>query len=165
MVRNKEFRLDLLFRINIFNINIPPLRDRKEEIPILFGYFSNMHAERYGKRITGIEPKGMGKLIHYNWPGNVREFQNVLERAVALSTTKTILDKDIILNYNLSASDPLVEASLKESLENLEKKMITTQLKTRGSIREAARSLQVTHTLLINRMKKYGLSKECPVDE
>ncbi|SCY77368.1 sigma-54 interaction domain-containing protein [Alkaliphilus peptidifermentans] len=160
MVRNKEFRLDLLFRINIFNINIPPLRERKEEIPILFEYFSKIHSERYNKTITGIEPEAMRKLINYNWPGNVREFQNVLERAAALSTTKTIQAKDIILNYNLTTEDISVDNSLKDSLETLEKKMIIDSLKSTKSIREAARSLKVTHTLFINRMKKYGLCKE-----
>ncbi len=160
MVKNKEFRLDLLFRINIFNINIPPLRDRKEEIPILFEYFSNIHSERYNKTITGIEQEAMRKLINYNWPGNVREFQNVLERAAALSTTKTISARDIILNYNLITEDTFVENSLKGCLENLEKKMITDSLKSTKSIREAARGLRVTHTLLINRMKKYDICKE-----
>ncbi|MTI56273.1 sigma-54 interaction domain-containing protein [Geosporobacter ferrireducens] len=160
MVKNKEFRLDLLFRINIFNINIPPLRDRKEEIPILFEYFSKIHSERYKKTITGIEQDAMRKLINYNWPGNVREFQNVLERAAALSTTKTISARDIILNYNLITEDTFVENSLKGCLENLEKKMITDSLKSTKSIREAARGLKVTHTLLINRMKKYDICKE-----
>lgn len=164
MVRNKEFRLDLLFRINIFNINIPPLRERKEEIPVLFEYFSNMHAERYGKTITGIEPEAMRKLIDYDWPGNVREFQNVLERAVALSTTKTILAKDIILNYQLTAETSFPGNSLKECLETLERQMITEALRTSGSIRGAAKKLHVTHTLLINRLKKYGISRENLLD-
>ncbi len=160
MVRTKEFRLDLLFRINIFNIHIPPLRERKEDIPILFEYFTRIHSARYNKNIKGIEQNAMRKLINYNWPGNVREFQNVLERAIALATKKEISAKDIILNYSLVPESDLIGNSLKESVESLEKKMIIESLKTSYSIREAARNLGVTHTLLMNRMKKYGIKKD-----
>lgn len=159
MVKNKEFRLDLLFRINIFNINIPPLRERKEDLPILFEYFAHIHSERYHKDIVGIEQNAMRKLINYNWPGNVREFQNVLERAIALSTTKEILIKDIFLNYDIIPEENIAGNSLKECIENLEKNKIVNCLKTSKSIREAAKSLEVTHTLLINRMKKYNIDR------
>lgn len=160
MVRNKEFRLDLLFRINIFNINIPPLRERKEDLPILFEHFARIHQRRYHKEIDGIKQNAMRKLLNYNWPGNVREFQNVLERAVALSTEKEITARDIMLNYDIVPEESLGGTSLKECLENLEKKKITESLKMNKSIREAARSLEVTHTMLINRMKKYKIRKE-----
>jgi transcriptional regulator of aroF, aroG, tyrA and aromatic amino acid transport len=159
MVKNKEFRLDLLFRINIFNINIPPLRERKEDLPILFEYFAKTHSERYGKSIVGIEQNAMRKLINYNWPGNVREFQNILERAVALSKTNEISSKDIFLNYNIAPDSSIIGNSLKECVENLEKAKIVESLMTNKSIREAAKSLDVTHTLLINRMKKYHIDK------
>nr|WP_312579780.1 sigma 54-interacting transcriptional regulator [Sedimentibacter sp.] len=160
MIKNKEFRLDLLFRINIFNINIPPLRERKEDLPILFEYFAKMHSERYSKKIAGIEQNAMRKLINYNWPGNVREFQNVLERAIALSTTHEISEKDIFISYNIAPDSSIVGNSLKGYIENLEKVKIIESLKTNKSIREAAKSLEVTHTLLINRMKKYNIDKD-----
>ncbi len=159
MVKNKEFRLDLLFRINIFNINIPPLRERKEDLPILYEYFAKIHSERYGKSIIGIDQNAMRKLINYNWPGNVREFQNILERAVALSKTNEISSKDIFLNYNIAPDSSIIGNSLKECIENLEKAKIVESLKTNKSIREAAKNLDVTHTLLINRMKKYNIDK------
>lgn len=157
MVKNKEFRLELLFRINIFNINIPPLRERKEDMPILYEYFVNIHAKRYKKEILGIDKDAMRKLISYNWPGNVREFQNVLERAVALSTSKEIMPKDLFLNYDIVPEKSTELKSLKEYIENFEKKKIIVSLKQSKSIREAAKSLDVTHTLLINRMKKYNI--------
>lgn len=159
MVKNKEFRLELLFRINIFNINIPALRDRKEDLPILYEYFVDIHAKRYHKDIKGIDKDAMRKLINYNWPGNVREFQNVLERAVALSTTNEIMSKDILLNYNIMLDDVTEVSSLKDYIESLEKRKIEESLKQHKSIREAAKSLDVTHTLLINRMKKYKIFK------
>src|SRR5690606_32958462 len=112
MVRNKERRLDLLFRINIFNINIPQLRERKEDIRIQFEYLTHIHSERYNKNIVGIEQSAMRKLINYNWPGNVREFQNVMERAIALAKEKEITAKDIILNYSLVPESSIVGSSL-----------------------------------------------------
>lgn len=157
MVKNKEFRLELLFRINIFNINIPPLRERKEDLPILYEHYANIHSRRYHKEIAGIDKEAMRKLINYNWPGNVREFQNVLERAVALSTTKEIMPKDILLNYDIVLEENTETKSLKEYMESLEKRRIVECLRQSKSIREAARSLDVTHTLLINRMKKYNI--------
>lgn len=159
MVRNKEFRLDLLFRINIFNIRIPPLRERKEDIPILIEHFTSIHSKRYNKNIVGIQQSAVKKLINYNWPGNVREFQNILERAIALTTEKEIAAKDIILNYSLVPVSGIIGNSLTEAVDNFEKKMIIECLKTSNSIRDAARNLGVTHTLLINRMKKYGINK------
>ena len=160
MVRNKEFRLDLLFRINIFNIYIPPLRERKDDIPILIEHFTKIHSNRYNKNIVGVDQNAMRKLINYNWPGNVREFQNVLERAIALATKKTITAKDIILNYTLVSDSDLIGNSLTESIENLEKRIILESLKTSNSIRQAAKNLGVTHTLLINRMKKYEIDRD-----
>lgn len=160
MVKNKEFRLDLLFRINIFNIQVPPLRERKEDIPILIEYFTNIHSKRYNKNIVGIKQNAVRKLINYNWPGNVREFQNVMERAIALAAEKEITTKDIILNYSFLPEPSIVGNSLTEIVDNYEKQMIIECLKNSSSIRDAARNLGVTHTLLINRMKKYGIDKE-----
>ncbi len=157
MVKNREFRIELLFRINIFSIHIPALRERKEDIPVLYEYFVGIHAKRYSKEIDGIDREAMKKLIGYNWPGNVREFQNVLERAVALSTAKYIVPKDIFLNYDIVPHENSDINSLKDYLESLEKKKIIEGLRQSRSIREAAKNLNVTHTLLINRMKKYGI--------
>ncbi len=160
MVKNKEFRIELLFRINIFNINIPPLRDRKEDLPALYEHFLKKHSKRYRRDITGIEKEAMRKLINYNWPGNVREFQNVLERAVALSIKSEIAAKDIMLNYDIVPDENTEGKSLKECIESLEKRKIIDSLKKNRSIREAAKELGVTHTLLINRMRKYGIDKK-----
>ncbi len=160
MVKNKKFRLDLLYRINIFTVKIPPLQERKEDLPILVEYFIKMHSKRYDKNIVGIQQEGMKKIIDYNWPGNVRELQNVLERAVALSTTKEILAKDIIFSSVIDDNGSVVTNSLKDSVANFEKKIIIESLKNNDSIRETARSLNVTHTLLINRMKKYNINKD-----
>ena len=161
MVASGRFRLDLLYRINIFTIDIPTLRERKEDIPILVEYFASKHLKRYGKEIEGLEPKAMKKLVSYNWPGNIRELQNVLERTIALTTDKTIKEKDIMLNYKLERSENIsANSSLNDIVGSYERDIILDTLKNSTSIREAARRLDVTHTLLINRIKKYDILDE-----
>ncbi len=160
MINSRKFRLDLLYRINIFSIHIPPLRERKSDLPALIQYFIRLHSIRYNKDIDEIDSKVMKKLINHNWPGNVRELQNVLERAVALSKHNKVLEKDIVLNYRSNNEEFIVSNSLKKSLENLEKKMIIDGLKTHNSIRAAAKGLDATHTMILNRMKKYNIKKD-----
>lgn len=159
MVENNNFRLDLLYRINIFNIHIPPLRERREDIPLLVEHFVKFHSKRYGKEINSISPQVMNSLTQYSWPGNVRELQNVVERAVALAENKVIMEKDIILYHKTNTDDFIVKDSLPRSLENLEKKIIEESLYSNNTIRGAAKDIGITHTMLINRMKKYNIKR------
>lgn len=161
LIRADKFRLDLLYRINIFSVEIPPLRERKEDIPILVEHFIRTHSEKYGKAIEGLEPAAMKKLLSYNWPGNIRELQNVIERAIALSNERLIKEREIILDYNIERAEILYDkASLKDVVGKFERDIIVKVLKNSSSIREAAKKLDVTHTLLINRIKKYEISEE-----
>src|SRR5699024_197642 len=159
MVENDEFRMDLFYRINILSLEIPPLRERKDDIPVLVEYFMKQDIKTYGKDITTITPLAMEKLLNYHWPGNIRELQNVVERAVAISEDTSIRAKDIIVNKNGSHLEDEFEKelSLKDTLEKIEREIILNTLKGSESIRAAARSLGVTHTLLINRIKKYNI--------
>lgn len=159
MIANNDFRLDLLYRINVFNIHIPSLRERREDIPPLIEHFVKLLSKRYGKEINSISPEVMNKLINYDWPGNVRELQNVMERAVALADGKEITLNDIILDQKSKNIDIIVKDSLPQSLENLEKKMIEDCLNASKSIRGAAKMIGITHTMLINRMKKYNIKR------
>src|SRR6516165_11150054 len=86
MMREKTFREDLYYRLSVFPLHVPPLRDRKEDIPPLAHFLVNKLAARIGKRIAGIDKETMRRLIAYPWPGNVRELENVIERAVILAT-------------------------------------------------------------------------------
>jgi formate hydrogenlyase transcriptional activator len=86
MVAEKKFRSDLYYRLKVFPIGVPPLRDRREDIPLLVRYFSNKHARRMGKHIESIPKETMDALARYAWPGNIRELQNLMERATLLST-------------------------------------------------------------------------------
>jgi transcriptional regulator with GAF, ATPase, and Fis domain len=86
MVAEKKFRSDLYYRLKVFPIDVPPLRDRREDIPLLVRHFSNKYARRMGKQIESIPKEAMDALSHYTWPGNIRELQNLMERATLLST-------------------------------------------------------------------------------
>ncbi|GLI51526.1 ATPase AAA [Tepidanaerobacter syntrophicus] len=157
MVEDGQFRLDLLYRINTFSLTVPPLRERREDINELIEHFIKIYSGKYGKKINGIAPQALKKLLAYNWPGNVRELQNVLERAIAFTKGNEIDAEDIVLN-NLSVQNQINESmSLKNTLDEVERNIILNTLKHSSSIREAARTLQVTHTMLINRIKKYGI--------
>ena len=91
MVAAKKFRSDLYYRLNVFPVVAPPLRDRREDIPLLVRYFSNKYARRMGKQIESIPKEAMDALSRYAWPGNIRELQNLMERAVLLSTGPSLL--------------------------------------------------------------------------
>jgi formate hydrogenlyase transcriptional activator len=85
MVAERKFRSDLYYRLKVFPIDVPPLRDRRGDIPLLVRYFANKYARRMGKQIESIPKETMDALSHYSWPGNIRELQNLMERAVLLS--------------------------------------------------------------------------------
>ncbi|MGV8168398.1 MAG: sigma-54 interaction domain-containing protein [Alkaliphilus sp.] len=162
LVKEKKFRLDLLYRINIFRLQIPPLRGRKGDIEVLTDHFIQIYKEKYNKDIEFVDSLAIKKLLNYSWPGNVRELQNVIERAMALSKGKFIEGKEVLLNYVLE--DSVIEhhenaTNLKEKLGLMEKEIIIKSLKSNSSIRKAAMELDVTHTLLINRIKKYELKE------
>lgn len=161
LIHNNEFRLDLFYRINIFTVEVPSLRERKEDIPILVEYFIQRQAKRYGKEILEIRPQAMNKLLAYKWPGNIRELQNVIERAVALSDKSGIDENDIDINYDLEDKVMAIKgSSLKDMVSEIERKIIIDNLKNSSSIREASRTLNTTHTLLINRIKRYKILDE-----
>ena len=91
MVAESRFREDLFYRINVIPIHLPPLRDRKEDIPLLADHFLARYRDQMGKRVTGISGEALSLLERYRWPGNIRELENVIERAVALEQTPVIL--------------------------------------------------------------------------
>jgi len=157
MVEEGQFRLDLLYRINTFTLTIPPLRERREDIKDLVTHFINIYTKKYNKRVHSISSEAIKKLIAYDWPGNVRELQNVLERAVAFAKSNEIKSDDVVLNDFFTSNQIAGATSLKEAVEITEKNVILNTLKNSKSIREAARKLQVTHTMLINRIKKYKI--------
>ncbi len=170
LVRDGLFREDLYYRNNVFPISMPPLRRRKEDIPLLAGHFLRRFQSEYGSSPCGPEqpptlsPPVQEALQAWSWPGNVRELQNVMERAFLLCEDGIIRIRDLPADIRSAArpgdSPPEAspETSLTERVSRLEKHLIDAALKgTNGNIHEAARKLRVTYRMLYYKMKKYGM--------
>ncbi len=158
MVEEGTFREDLFYRLNVFNIHIPPLRERVEDIPLLVEHFVNQFRRRMGKDVEGITPQALNKLVKYPWPGNVRELENAIERAFVISKGKYITTEDLSFldSHNAKISTPPAL-----SLSEIEKQHILNVLKECDyNISKAAKILDIDRTTLYNKMKKYGISKQ-----
>lgn len=158
-VREKTFREDLYYRLSVFPVHLPPLRDRQEDIPPLVHFLVNKFAMRIGKHIDGVDKETMRRLLSYSWPGNVRELENVIERAVILANGKTVqIDPDV-----LSPGPPLATALPECTMQGVERDHILNVLRqTRGVIggpRGAAKILDLHPNTLRSRMKKLGIGR------
>ena len=153
MVNEGKFREDLLYRINTIMIEVPPLRDRVDDIPILANYFLKVNCERYGKGNMKLNTHTLEKLSNHEWPGNVRELQHAVEKAVILSDTQVLKPSDFIFN---SSENRLVHNEM--TLEGMEKKMIADSMrKHSNNISIVAQKLGITRQTLYNKMQKYDL--------
>jgi len=153
MVREGKFREDLLYRINTIMIEVPPLRDRVDDIPILANYFLRVNCERYGKDLLKINTHALEKLANHNWPGNVRELQHSIEKAVIMSDSPVLKPSDFVFT-----SSPGRIAYDELTLEEMEKKMIIDSLKSHfDNISVVSEKLGITRQTLYNKMKKFGL--------
>ena len=155
-VQKGEFRDDLFFRLNVINIKIPPLRERKEDIPLLVEYFVDLYSRKYNKKIIGVSPALLERLVDYEWPGNIRELRNLIERAVILSDKRLLGIEDIIFPLKPKSEKLLNNKPL--TLKEVEKNHIEQVLKvTQGNKSEAARLLGITRTTLRKKIKEYGI--------
>ena len=155
-----KFREDLYYRLNVFPILVPPLRERKTDIMLLADYFIGRIAERHDKNITGISTAATDMLMSYHWPGNVRELENCIERAVILSMDGVI--HSYYLPPNLQGkrveSTAATEGGLKEVVVNVEREIIIEELKrSKGNMARAARSLGTTERIMGLRVSRYGI--------
>jgi two-component system response regulator PilR (NtrC family) len=147
MVRQKGFREDLFYRLNVIPIRMPPLRERHEDIPLLAEHFLAQFSGEMGKKVAKISSEAMGRLLRYAWPGNVRELENVMERAVALETTPTILVErlpdSLLLGRTEKGTDPDLGNgfSLDDHLLAVEKRLLREALSRAGGERAAAAGL------------------------
>lgn len=155
MVEQGRFRQDLLYRINTVEIQLPPLRERKEDIPLLANHFLRLYRRKYQKPNLGIDKQTLKKLNEYHWPGNIRELDHAVERAVIMSEQNTLQLADF--SFAPATTKPLnLETDL--TLEALERMMVEKMLsKHAGNITHAARELGITRTALYRRIEKYGL--------
>ncbi|HET7452373.1 MAG TPA: sigma 54-interacting transcriptional regulator [Thermoanaerobaculia bacterium] len=159
-VSEGAFREDLYYRLNVFPIELPPLRERRSDIPVLVEYFVARHAARLGKRIRRVEKKTMDLFLAYPWPGNVRELQNVIERAAILTEGDTLRIEEKALNVEGGAAPA---GSLPSSLQGEEKRMIEAALaQTRGRVSGpsgAAARLRIPSTTLESKIRKLRIDK------
>ena len=160
MVAEKKFREDLYFRIKGVTISIPPLRERREDIPLLIHYFMQHSAEKYGKEIDGIAPEAQQMLMSYAWPGNVRQLKNVIENMVVLAHGQT-LTLDSLPRHPPQGGETAVgglDNIVGISLEQLEKEAIRNTLKmTNGNREQAAKMLGIGERTLYRKIKEYDL--------
>lgn len=150
------FRRDLYYRLHVVHLAVPPLRDRREDIPLLAEHFLRRYAAETNKKIDSIHPEALAAMHHYDWPGNVRELENAIERAVVVGKGRQIRLED--LPFLSPAARPAGPAL---SLEEMEREHIARVLATtEGNISRAAQVLQINRTTLYHKVKKYGLKPQ-----
>lgn len=159
-VKNGTFREDLYYRISVFPIRLPPLRERKEDIPLLAAHFLEKYSKQEGKGIEGIAPDALELLMAYNWPGNVRELENAIERATLLATTSEISPKDLPNSVRSIGEKKIYEkdATLSSWIEKLEEDALRQALlECEGNISKTAKKLGIGRATIYRKAKKYGL--------
>jgi two-component system, NtrC family, response regulator HydG len=156
MVQQGTFRQDLLYRINTVELQIPALRDRFEDIPMLANHFLTDYTKRYRKSIHSISPQALEKLKRYPWPGNIREMQHAIERAVIMTDDEELQEADFFFNRNMASTGNVNSGTL--NLDEVEKTAIKRAIELHdGNISKAADELGLTRASLYRRMEKYGL--------
>ena len=159
MVEEQRFRQDLLYRINTVEIILPPLRDRREDIPLLIKHFVKIYGRKYQKKDLEISADAMGMLSQYGWPGNVRELQHAAERAVILGEGPKLSARDFLLRN--SAQEPQVSFEDKLTLEEMEGAYIRHTLeRNQGNVTQTAKDLGLTRTAMYRRLHKFGILGE-----
>ena len=163
LIAQGVFREDLFYRLNVVSLELPPLKERRDDIPLLAQHFLNGFAEKNRKTIKGFTPQAMDQLIRYDWPGNVRELMNAVERGVVLARTEYLDTQDLTIIPNNAAPDdqtlPVAEDSATHmTLEQVEKAAILRTMELiDGNKSEAARQLGITRKTLHKKLKKYGV--------
>jgi Nif-specific regulatory protein len=158
-VKEGTFREDLYYRLNVYSIYLPPLRERKTDIPLLADHFIDKHATAHGKDVRRIATSAIDMLMSYHWPGNVRELENCIERAVLVCDGGAIHAHHLPPTLQTAeVSGTLPRQSLKEALDAYEKDLVQDALKSaRGNRAKAARLLHTTERILGYAVRKHGI--------
>jgi len=163
LVNERKFREDLFYRLNVFPITLPPLRQRLADIPMLVRHFVDKYNARFNRSVTSINKQSLQALEQYHWPGNVRELENTIERAIILCEGKRILPEHLAIRIPTTAEIKLREgAGLKEvgahAQAEAERSLILRVLsETRGNKRKTAEILKIDYTTLFEKIKKYQI--------
>jgi two-component system response regulator AtoC len=162
-VASGNFREDLYYRLNVLNLHLPPLRERRDDIPLLCSYFLQKYNKKFGTSVHYPEGEIIKKMVSYHWPGNIRELENRIQRGVVFANGDSFEMEQFQLgfardNYGKGITIPPGELSLKKAQKILEKKIIGRALaKTRGNKSKAAHLLEISYPSLLNKIKEYGL--------
>ena len=149
-----RFRADLQFRLNTIEIQLPPLRERREDIPLLAAHFLGRHAQRYRKRLSAFDPAAMQALLEHSWPGNIRELEHAIERAVLMAQGDVVKPGDLGLRTGREGVPRLEEMSLEEVECSLIKKALA---RYEGNVSHAAKALGLSRSALYRRLQRFGL--------
>ena len=153
-----RFRPDLYYRLNVFRIELPPLRERRDDIPMLVDHFVRKFSRDMNKKILRVNPRAMDLLQQYHWPGNIRELENAVERAMVVSQEPELRERDFTIQPHATTAAPLADA---RSLEDIEKTHILRVLdECGGNQTRAAEILDIDRVTLHHKLKKYGWSKQ-----
>ncbi|QGT98660.1 Transcriptional regulator [Candidatus Syntrophocurvum alkaliphilum] len=162
MVDKNLFRLDLYYRLNVIPITVPPLRERREDIPALMNYFINEFNQKYGMK-KRLDNKVYNNLIEYNWPGNVRELENLIERLVVTSIDNTININDLPSSYIKTSSTMLEDDKqiipLQQAVENTERKLLENAFSRYRTSYQVAQALKVNQSTIVRKVHKYGITR------
>jgi DNA-binding NtrC family response regulator len=154
-VREGSFREDLYYRLNVFSIVLPPLRERRSDIPLLAAYFLKKYSQSMGKPILSISPEAMELLLDYHWPGNVRELENAIERAMVIGLPPAITPKDLPFQHSEKSS-----TAKSNSIADIEKNHIINILEQNNwNISRSAEILGIDRVTLYNKIEKYGMKR------
>jgi transcriptional regulator with PAS, ATPase and Fis domain len=160
MIASGEFREDLYYRLNVINIVVPPLRERREDIPLLADHFLEKYCLDTGKKIDGISEPVMKVFMEFNWPGNIRQLENTIEHAVVVAKEAEIQLEDLPEYLTFSKAGPGT-GEVFHSLDDLEKKHILVTLQAnRWNVKKSAQVLGINRVTLYNKIKKYGLKQD-----
>jgi len=162
-LREDKFRDDLFYRLNVLPIKIPPLRDRKEDVPLLVDHFIDKYSRELNNPIQGISPEALNCLLSFSWKGNVRELENVIERAIVLTDSNQIQVENLPIEIQNPKEESRVsslseELSIKKASRYLEMDLIKKALhKTNGNHTHASKLLEISHRALLYKIKEYGI--------
>ncbi|MBP1764297.1 MAG: tyrR [Firmicutes bacterium] len=164
MIAQNRFREDLYYRLNVIPLFIPPLRERTEDIPLMVQYFIRKFSIRLQKEAIIISDTALDRLMHYHWPGNIRELENVIERAINIVSGPIVLAKHIMLDQMQNApgpgmiSPPSANQTLSEIVDQVEKEVLAAALSQHHTSRRLGAALGLSHTAVLKKLRKYGLA-------
>ena len=163
LIQEGRFREDLYYRLNVIPIQLPPLRVRKDDIPLLVTHFLKRFADKEGKAVTSVSPEAMKIFTGYHWPGNVRELENAIERAVILTTHNTIVPEDLpqVLRDSHKRNADIPDTLEEQTLEDVEKHYILKTLdRYQWNQKQASDVLGISTTTLWRKLKLYGIEQK-----